>query len=433
MEVSRRHFFKRGLQGAALAWITPWNRLLAETVGWAARPSLATLAATNKNDERFWRLVRESFPLTHDRIYFNNGGLGPSPFVVLDAVHETTLELEEISETGHHRFDEARQRVAAFVGADPTEIAFTRNATEGMNIIARGLPLKPGDEILMTTHEHPGGAMPWLGRAKDDGLRVRLFEPGKDAAENLERIERELTPRTRVLAISHITMTLGQVMPIKQICALARSKGVFTAIDGAQVLGMVPVDLHDLGCDFYTSSGHKWLLGPKGTGVVYISKRMAKIFRPTFVGAYSNTVYDLDRLVLEYRQDAVSTEYGTRNVALPVGLATAVEFLETITMERVAAHGRKLAGRLKAGVAELPRVELLTPTDDADSASIVTFRVKNSEHTEIVGRLGKEFRMRVRPVGEHGLNAIRISLHVYNNEEEVDQLLAALKEITRES
>ncbi len=432
--ISRRRFFARGLQGAVLASLMPWSRV------WGAPArrreglsGLAELGSADHDDLRFWRAVRESFPLTHDRAYFNTGGLGPSPFVVLDTVHQVSTEINRISETEHHRFEEARQKVASFVGADPTEIAFTRNATEGMNIIARGVPLKPGDEILMTTHEHPGGAMPWLGRAKDDGLRVRLFEPGKDAAETLDRIEKMLTPRTRVLAISHITMTLGQVLPIKQVCELARSKGIFTAIDGAQVLGMVPVDLHDLGCDFYTSSGHKWMLGPKGTGVVYVSRRMAGVFRPTFVGAYSNTVYDLDRLELEYRDDAVSTEYGTRNVALPLGLATAVDFLQMIGMDRLQAHGRSLAHRLKTGLAGIPRVQLLTPTSDSDSASIVTFRVIEQDHSKIVQRLGKEFKMRVRPVSEHNLNAVRISLHVYNNEDEVDRLLEAVKQIAGES
>lgn len=432
-KMSRRQFVSRGLQGAVLAWLaSPWRRTLAGENRRVSEPSLSALRGLNSDDRRFWQVVRESFPLTHERIYFNTGGLGPSPYMVLDTVHETTTELERISETGHQRFEEARKAVSSFMGANPSEIAFTRNATEGMNIIARGIPLEPGDEILMTTHEHPGGAMPWLGRAQDDDLRVRLFEPKATAEEVLEQIDRELTPRTRVIAISHITMTIGQVLPIREISSLARSRGVFTAIDGAQVAGMVPLDLHELGCDFYTTSGHKWMLGPKGTGVVYISERMKETFRPTYVGAYSNKEYDLDRLLLAYRDDAISTEYGTRNVALPLGLASAVRFLETVGMERVEQHGRQLAGRLKAGLVETPRVEVLTPEKDEDSASIVTFRIRGAEHGEIVRRLGQEFKMRVRPVGEHDLNAVRISLHVYNNEDEVDALLEALKKITRE-
>ena len=144
-------------------------------------------------DERFWSFVQKQFPLVDGLIYMNNGGLGPSPFPVIDAVYSAMLELEGISETGHHLHEEVNKKAAKFFNCDDEEIAFTRNATEGMNIIARGLSLKKGDEVLMTTHEHPGGGMPWLALANDTRIRVRLFEPGMSHEENLKIIESNIS------------------------------------------------------------------------------------------------------------------------------------------------------------------------------------------------------------------------------------------------
>jgi len=386
------------------------------------------------DDAKFWQLVREAFPLTRERIYFNAGGLGPSPYSVIEAVHNATLEFEKLCETFHERLEPVREKTARFLGADPDEIAFTRNCTEGMNIIARGLqnPLKRGDEVLMTYHEHPGGAVPWLAVAKDIGILVRLFEPGKTAEENLNIIDRAITRKTRVLAISHVTCTTGLRFPAKEVCALARRKGVYSVLDGAQVAGMIPLNLHDLGCDFYCTSGHKWLLGPKGTGIVYVRKEMHEVFRPTFVGAYSESKYDLDELVLQYRKAAAATEYGTRDVAGIIGLGAALDFLNTIGMERVAAYNLALASRLKTALTEVPGTELLTPMAPEDSSAMVTFAFHRPEHTAAAhARLEKQYRIRTRSVSEHRLNAIRISLHVYNNADEIDALLKALAEIVR--
>ena len=229
------------------------------------------------NDPDFWTAVRAAYPLTRERAYLNTGGLGPAPYPVLDVLHRTTMELQTVSETGHKRIEEARAPVAAFLGASPAEIAFTRNATEGNATVASGLEIGAGDEVIFESHAHPGGAYPWLSRQKHDGIRVKLFEPDPtSAAGNLERIERLITPRTRVIQVSHVTAPTGIRMPVEEIARLAHDRGCWFHVDGAQSAGMIPVDVHAIGCDSYATSGHKWLGAPHGTGILYVREESAR-------------------------------------------------------------------------------------------------------------------------------------------------------------
>jgi len=425
---ARRDFLRwlgRGVVGGGLSSLFLGGR--------SVRAADRTLPSVDRTkdvtiDEGFWRTVRAQFPLTRERVYFNNGGLGPSPFQVIDAVQAATRRLEEISETGHEELEAIRRRVATFLAASPQEIAFTRNTTEGMNLIARGLPLRRGDEVLMSTHEHVGGAMPWLALMKERGIRIRLFEPGRTAQENLGAIEKALTPRTKVLSLSHMTCTVGTLFPAREIAELCHSRGVLVVLDGAHPPGQVRVNLHDLGCDFYATSGHKWLLGPKGTGILYVKQDMHDIWTPTNVGAYSASVYDLDELRLEYLDEARCVEYGTRNVALVHGLGAAVQFLDTIGIERIEARDRYLAGHLLRLLQDMPGLEVLTPTEDRSRGGIVSFRPKTKAYQDLKDELIRA-GFRVRPVGEHRLGAIRVSCHVYTLMDDVERFALQLRKL----
>ena len=195
-----------------------------------ARPALPWPPAASQDDEAFWRLVRAYYPLTHERAYLNTGGLGPAPYPVLDAMQEAMLAFQTLSEHGHQRIEEARAPVAAFFGVNPSEVAFTRNATEGNATIASGLDLRPGDEVSFDSHAHPGGAMAWMSRQKQQGITVKIFDPVHDSAEgNLQRIDDVITPRTRVVQVSHITATMGLLLPVKAIADLARDRGLLVS------------------------------------------------------------------------------------------------------------------------------------------------------------------------------------------------------------
>ncbi|UCD75543.1 MAG: aminotransferase class V-fold PLP-dependent enzyme [Phycisphaerales bacterium] len=382
-------------------------------------------------DSEAWPALRRLFPLDDNLAYFNSAGLGPSPQHVLDTVRAEMAALENISESGHQRVDETRREACALLNCEEDELAITRSTTEGMNAIARGLPLQAGDEILLTTHEHPGGAMPWLALARDAGLVVRTFEPGDSPDETLELIERNLTPRTRVVSVSHVTCTTGYVLPIRRIAGLCRDRGLFSVIDGAQALGIIPVDLHHLGCDFYATSGHKWLLGPKGTGFMYVRRGMLRTWRPTWVGAYSDEDYDLDAGVFESLPEARAIEYGTRNTAMILGLGAAIDFVNAVGIDRSAAHGRALARRIAEGLRGRPEVQVLTPDADGCAASILTLRLPadHMDPWQWCNTLKRDFRIRVRPVGEHGLNGVRVAAHLFNTVEEADRLISAVQQL----
>ena len=386
-----------------------------------------------RDAEQFWRDIQQQFSLPADLAYFNAGGLGPSPKPVIDALLRETNDLERVCETGHERVQAVREKLCTFLNCTPAELAITRNSTEGMNLIARGLSLRPGDEVLITTHEHPGGALPWLALAKDTAIRVNLVEPGAGGDDTLTRIAAALTPRTRVVAVSHILCTTGLRLPARQLAQLCRDRGLICVLDGAQAVGMVPIDLHELGCDFYVSSGHKWLLGPKGTGLLYLRAAARELWHPTHVGAYSDRQYDLDRGILEFRTEADVVEYGTRNTATVLALGAAVDFLNAIGMERVAQRGRALSLYLRQRLQAVPALEILTPADDASSASMVTFAAKGGaiDVRDWTQPLQNRYQIRVRPVGEHGLQALRVSTHIYNTHAELDRLVAALSELAQ--
>ena len=283
----------------------------------------------------------------------------------------------------------------------------------------------------MTTHEHPGGAMPWFALAKDRHISVRTFEPGMGGDDTMRLLTATLTSRTRVVMVSHVTCTLGTVLPVAEIAALCRESGILCVIDGAQAVGQIPVDLHTLGCDFYVASGHKWLLGPKGTGFLFVRDEMLDRWRPSYVGAYSDAGFDLAAGRFERLRPASASEYGTRNTPLVLGYGAALEFVSAIGMDRVMERSAGLARRLRGHLDAIGGAEILTPADADASAAIVTFRLPTSggDPWDWCNLLRREHGFRLRPVGEAGLMAVRASPHVFNAEDEVDRLGMVLREI----
>jgi selenocysteine lyase/cysteine desulfurase len=241
-----------------------------------------------ENPDPFWAAVRNEFPLTRERTYMNNGGMGPASSRVLRAVQAKSDELQAISETGHEIMDEVREVAADFFGADFDEICFTRSATEGNSIVAAGLKLKEGDEVIFESHAHPGGGMAWMNRQKRHGVKVKIFDPDPDSiGGNINRIEALITPKTRVIQLSHVTAPTGILFDVKAVAKLARERGIWFHIDGAQSAGMFPFNLHEIGCHSYATSGHKWMGGPRGTGVLFIAKDHMDEVECSYAGSYS--------------------------------------------------------------------------------------------------------------------------------------------------
>ena len=275
--LDRRHFLSTAATGVAASLAFRGN-LLAQV---EKTPPLPDHSLLDKNEDAFWAAMRQQFIIPEDEIYLNNGTVGSSPAPVLRAIfdgYNTTEKMdqqdpEDYPIWGYAAWNEFRDPLAEFVGCKRDEIALLRNATEANSYIANGIDMKPGDEVLMTDQEHPGGEHPWDLKAKRYGIvvkKITLPRPVKDAAQVLNLFNDAITPRTRVLFFSHITTFSGVVLPAKELAALARTKGILSAVDGAHVPGMMSLNVTELGCDMYSSSPHKWLFATKGSGFLYV-------------------------------------------------------------------------------------------------------------------------------------------------------------------
>jgi selenocysteine lyase/cysteine desulfurase len=419
---SRRQFI--GSLSGGLA-----GSLLLPRTGQGAPLSLpdAPAGGSGPRDERYWSMVRAHFPLRPEPVYLNTGTMGSSPSHVLDAVR---AEMEDVDRSGRYGgWEAARPAVAAFVNAAPEEIALTHNVTEGISIVACGIPLKRGDEVILTDHEHVGNALPWLARGRRDGIVIRTFSPAPTAAGTLERISSLLTPRTRAIAVPHITCTTGHVLPAKEISALGRSKNIAVMIDAAHTPGMLPLDVKDMGCDFLASCGHKWMLGPKGTGFLYVRKEMIETLEPHWTGGGSDAGWDVRKATMAFRPDAHRFDFASQNSALYVGLAAAIDFLDRIGIEAIRARDLMLAGHLHSRLLELgDRITILTPSEEGSYGAVVAFQLKKTPYDVLHAFLRDERKIITRQVPENGVNCNRVSTHIYNSVAEVDRLVDAVRE-----
>ena len=429
-KTSRRSFIKNNiLSGLFLTSAVPLLQADSAMKSERIVPALKPYTRDYKSID--WDNIREQFLFPKEKHYLNTASLGPSPKIVINTVCETIEKLETSVSHGRHQIDETHEKAAKFLNVTADEIAFTRNATEGINIAARSLRLKKGDEIIITTHEHVGGASPWMALEKDFGAVVKLVDLDFNGANNLQIIKDNITENTKVVAFSHITCTTGMKLPAKAIVELCRSKNIYSCIDGAQSLGMFPIDLRNINPDFYASSGHKWLFGPKGTGILFINKNIIEHISPVFAGAYTDSKFDLNSLTMEYRNSAQREEYGTRNTPITLGLGSAFDFINTIGIDNVAKRGRELVTRFRKGIKNTPEIEILTPESDLYSASMITIRIKNIDNLKLNPLLNKEKKLRMRGIYENNINGIRISFAIFNSFEDVDLLVTSLKDVVK--
>lgn len=428
MRLGRKEFLK-GLGAAALGVSTT-------SVVKAARsaPSTKNLKLApfdSGKPDAYWERVRALYGRHGDFAYLNCGGLGPASLPIHEKYRQVTADLELKVETGHTLHEPARKVAAAFLGVTGDEVCFVRNTTEGNSIVACGLELKAGDEVIFESHAHPGGSIPWLNRARQQGIVVRTFEPDALSAEgNLERISALIGPRTRVIQISHVTAPTGIVMPVKGIAKLAREKGCWFHVDGAQSAGMLNFSLREIGCDSYATSGHKWIGAPRETGLLFIRRDRIEEVAPTFVGAYTSDDFSFSGKLV-YVEGVRRHEYGTRNSASIVALAEAMRFQDEIGRQRILDYGTALARRVHHGLEGIQRVKVLTPAMPELRASITTFAVEGTTAAVVFSYLLNHHQLRCRPVTEDGLQAVRVSTHVFNNANECDRVVEGVRAFVR--
>ena len=381
------------------------------------------------NEEAYWAELRKQFLIPADEVYLNNGTVGSSPAPVLRAIFEGYNETEKMAQSdpedypiwGYGAWNEFRDPLAAFVGCTRDEIALVRNATEANSYIANGLDMKAGDEVLMTDQEHPGGEHPWNLRAKRYGIvvkKVTLPKPVPNAAVVLNLINDAITPRTRVLFFSHITTATGVVLPAKELCALARSKGIVSAVDGAHVIGMMALNVHDLGCDMYSSSPHKWLMAPKGTGFLYVREEMIDRLWNTIVTAG----WDDPKLRAERFQ-----RIGSSNVPSLWGMRAAVKLANDIGLDRIERRHQKMADYIHGEMVKRG-AESWTSPDASMRCAIASVNVAPTQIMELETWMWQNKKIRIRGGAP---SKIRLSTPYYLLRKDVDRYLAAYDEYRR--
>jgi selenocysteine lyase/cysteine desulfurase len=404
--------------------------------GWSsvcAAPQGGAPPLPSPGDPQYWPRIRAQFVLPAGFAYLNTAGLASSPLSVSNSV-KTWMDREEANPAPGHSEDDwmrIRRKCAALLGSSCSgdEIALVSTATEGINAILNGMPLAADDEIITSTHEHAALVIPLLHKIRTHGVVIRTFEPDLETAQgNVERIAALMSPRTRLIFISHITCTTGQVMPVAQIGQLAASRGVAFALDGAQSWAHLPFDLGSTGAHYFAASGHKWLLGPKRTGVLWIRRDRIATSTPTIVGAYSEAASSLANRTIALRPNAQRFEYGTQNDALIYGVEAAADFINALGLPACWAHNQALAEQCVAELQRMPGVRLLSPRDARDRSAIVSFAVTGRDNRQVAAELVRQ-RLRVRSVTEAGLDAVRVSFHVCNDAAEVERLLDTLRTV----
>jgi selenocysteine lyase/cysteine desulfurase len=400
------------------------RRFLGMSSMFAAGLSLLPDAVLYERDpDAYWADIRKKFLIPRDEVYLNNGTVGSSPAPVLQAVFDGYNTLEKMADVdpedypiwGYAAWNQFRDPLAAFVGCARDNLALVRNSTEANSYLANGIDMKPGDEVLMTDQEHPGGEHPWNLKAKRYGIVVKMValpKPVHDANQVLTLFNDAITDRTRVIFFSHITTVTGVVLPAKELCALARTKGILSFVDGAHVTGMMRLNVTDLGCDAYSSSPHKWLQAPKGTGFLYI--------RDDVMDRIWNTIvtegWDEPKLKAERFQ-----RIGSSNVPSLWGLKAAIEFASSIGIDKIESRHRELCDYILAEMMKRG-AESWTSPDPALRCAIATVNVPPIKKTELETWLWQKHKIRIRG-GDP--SKLRLSTPYYLQRKDIDRYLAA--------
>jgi selenocysteine lyase/cysteine desulfurase len=416
--LSRRRFV-RLLAGSSALSLAAFDRLNA-----AVYDSIAQLnqQVAGSPDGAYWEALRKHFLFQDGLIMMNNGTVGPMP----EPVFNTLAQYFKVQATSPcevynyfpERREEVRAKLARFINASPDEVVLTRNTTEGMNFVANGLDLKPGDEVLMSDMEHPAGIHPWKLKAAREGITVRevpLGLPPASVEEVVGAFETALNPSTRVISISHTVFISGLIAPMRELSEMAHRHGILVLADSAHGPGMLDLDVQDMGVDFLAASPYKWLGAPCGCGLLYVRRDVQSRLWPTI----ANSGWDT-------REDATRFEtLGQRADPLIFALGEAIDFQTVVGRDRIERRIRSLASYLKEELKSIRGVRLHTSEDPYLSGGLTAFSVEGIRPEDLVNYLRERYNLVIRTIGseEAGTRGVRVSTHIYVFQREVDLLL----------
>jgi selenocysteine lyase/cysteine desulfurase len=426
--LSRRDFVKYLFAGSAISLYS-----LSE-LNAAVYQSITSLNQKYIEDESpdgvYWDAVGKHFLFQDGLIMMNNGTLGPMP----EPVFSTLIKCFKLQVTNPfdcynfipRKKEEVRAKLARFISASPDEVVMTRNTTEGMNFVANGLDLKEGDEVLLSSMEHPAGTHPWRLKEKRCGIKIKevpLGLPPKSVDEIVNAFEKAITAKTKVISISHTIYISGLIFPIKELSKMAHEKGILVLADSAHGIGMLSLNMKELGADFFASSPYKWLGAPTGVGLLYVRKEAQDKLWPTI----ASSGWDRHENARKYET------LGQRADALIIALGEAVDFQNAIGRERIERRIKALAGYLKKELKKIPGVKLHTSQDPYLSGGLTALSVEGVEPQKIVNYLREKYNIVVRTIGNRraGTYGVRVSTHIYVSFKHINMLLEGIKHLVQ--
>ncbi|RMG61589.1 MAG: aminotransferase class V-fold PLP-dependent enzyme [Bacteroidetes bacterium] len=430
MPLPRRSFFHylgAAIGATALSQLLPGAELgkLRVSLADMTHPDLETAAA----DEAFWAQVRAAYTASTNLINLNNGGVSPQPRVVQEKVADYHRFANEAP--GYYMWrvmgrmrEPTRRQLGRLVGADPETVALLRNATEALETVIFGLDLNAGDEIITTDQDYPAILDALAARARRHGIEVRRLSlpvPCEDPAEITRRFAAAITPRTRALLFCHVINMSGQILPVRELCELARNRGLYSIVDGAHAIGQLELNLEELGCDFYGASLHKWLSAPFGTGMLYVRRPLIPKLWPLY--GYP-----------EAEQDSITKfeHLGTRSVPMEIAISDAIDFHDLIGTARKGARLQYLKRYWVEQVRDTPGFHLYSSLDPAHGAGLTTFSLDGWTPAELSSALTNQYHLYVTAFDHRDVAGVRITPHVYTRLEDLDYLAETIRKLAQE-
>ena len=419
---NRRDFLKRAATGTASLAVLPNVRF-----GQLADRPVELASVRGTVDEAYWRDVKAQFIVRDGFIMMNAANLCPAPRTVVDAVAAATRDLDsDVSFQNRDKYNklwaDTRTRLGRYLGAGDDEVAVVRNTSEANNIIVGGVPVKAGDDVLLFDENHPTNNVAWEVQAARYGFsvrRVKIDVATADATAIVGAFRSALQRNTRVLSITDVSSSTGVRMPSAELCALARGRGIWAHVDGAQTLGALKRDMRAMGCDSYAASAHKWFMGPKEAGVLFVRKERCAELWPGVVGVgWGNA--PATQLPGARKFETL----GQRNDATVAGLAAALDFHEKVGSERIETRVLELATALHEGLRGIRGAQMVTPARPEMRAGVCIVRFEGREARPIHEALYKDHHIATAPTG-----GLRFSPHIYNTMQDIERAVAAVQTI----
>ena len=426
---SRRSFIRKSfLTAGTLSLTSFFQKSVAEDVKGALVDLNALSPVQAAQNEDLWARIQQAYTTSPAIINLNNGGVSPQPKVVQDAANRYYAYANEAPSYYMWRIlDQGREplraKLAHLAGCSPDELAINRNTTEAINTVIFGLDLKAGDEVVLTKYDYPNMINAWKQRERRDGIVLKWLDfdiPIESDEVVVEKFRRAITPRTRVLHITHMINWTGHIMPAKVLCQLAKERGIYSIVDGAHTFGHLSFNIPDLGCDFYGTSLHKWLCAPFGTGLLYITKEKIKEVWP-LLASPENQADNIRKF----------ENIGTRSFAIEQAIGSAIDFHNAIGSERKQARLQYLKNYWVNQVTGWDKVKLYTSTKPELSCALFNFGIEGMDAGPVHNDLFRHYKVHTSPIKWEKVNGPRVTPHVYTRLYDLDRLVEAISKLAK--